>query len=540
MEEAAQFRILGPVEVCHKGRRIEVPGEGVRALLAVLLLHAGEVVSTDRLAEELWGEAAPRGVSAALRVRVSRLRSALPSGSELVVTHPPGYEIRLHPDQLDLHRFEGLMEDGQQALGSSDPALASRLVHEALDLWRGPALADFAYAEFAQAAIARLEELRMAAVELRVEAELALGYHARLVGELQTLAGAHPLRERLWTLLMIALYRDGRQADALAAYQAARRRLVDEIGIEPGPELRDVEQRILRHDEGLMLERSEFKPARAILVVPSRESALVPLLALGEPLAIGAGHELIIALLTSDPERLAEAATRLQGVRSSAVGREASARVAAFTSTDRGLDAVRLAAEHDVSLLLLDAPDSLVATGRLQNEVATTLARAVCDVGLLAGADRMATHPPPDRPIVVPFAGHEHDWAAVELGAWVGRAQGRPLRLLGTRAQPGAGRRDASRLLGAASLALQRALGVAAEPILVAPGSDGIIEQADDAAIVVAGLSGRWRREGLGSARMEIATRAAVPVLFVRRGVRPGGLAPAAALTRFTWSGVSD
>jgi hypothetical protein len=162
------------------------------------------------------------------------------------------------------------------------------------------------------------------------------------------------------------------------------------------------------------------------------------------------------------------------------------------------------------------------------------LAHAVCDVALVAGAQRGTAAA--GAPVLVPFGGHQHDWAAVELGAWIASASGAPLRLVGTRADPVTGRRDASRLLGSASLALQHALGVAAEPVLVEPGTDAIVEAADGAALVIAGLSDRWAREGLGTARLQLARRAAPPVLLVRRGLRPGGLAPPRALTRFTWS----
>ena len=170
-----------------------------------------------------------------------------PAG-ELLVTRPPGYVIALAPEQLDLRRFEGLVDAGAAALARDDPAAAVESLREALALWRGPPLADFSYAQFAQAAIVRLEELRLAAIELRIEAQLALGEHAQLAGELQALVLEHPLRERLCGQLMLALYRDGRQADALEAYRAARRRLVDEIGLEPGPELHDLERRILAQD----------------------------------------------------------------------------------------------------------------------------------------------------------------------------------------------------------------------------------------------------------------------------------------------------
>ena len=248
------FRILGPLEVAVGGQPLSLAGARQRALLAILLLHAGETVSTDRLIDELWGDDPPEAGSAALRVRISQLRRVLGAAGELLVTRTPGYAMALAPDQLDLRRFERLVAAGDRALRQRDPAQAVKSLREALALWRGPPLADFSYAPFAQPAIVRLEELRVAAIELHVEAQLALGDHARLIGELQALVLEHPLRERLCGQLMLALYRDGRQAEALAAYRAARRRLVDEIGVEPGPGLHDLEGRILAQDDGLVRE----------------------------------------------------------------------------------------------------------------------------------------------------------------------------------------------------------------------------------------------------------------------------------------------
>ena len=266
---AVEFRILGSLEVWHDGRQVTVAGARQRALLASLLLHAGEVVSSDRLIDEVWGEEPPEAGAAALRVRISQLRRALGPAGELLVTRPPGYAVRLAPEQLDLQRFERLVEAGERALAGDDPEAAAENLREALALWRGSPLADFAYAPFAQAAIARLEELRLAATELRVEAELALGRHARLVGELQALVRAYPLRERPCAQLMLALYRDGRQAEALETYRAARSRLVDEVGLEPGPDLQELERRILAQDAGLLVDRPRPAPCRAILVLPS-------------------------------------------------------------------------------------------------------------------------------------------------------------------------------------------------------------------------------------------------------------------------------
>ena len=282
-----EFRILGPLEVWDEGREVSLGGRKPRALLAVLLLHPNEVVPADRLIDELWGEDSPEDAAAALRVNVSRLRKALPQ--DVLTTRSPGYLIRVEPDELDLHRFERLVDEGRSLLARGLPADASERLHDALSLWRGPALADFAYESFAQAAIARLEEIRLAAVELRIDADLALGRHDELVGELEALVAEHPLRERLRRYLMTALYRSGRQAEALDAYQDARRALVDELGIDPSPALQELERAILRQDPSLEVAatasaRVQEVAERSILVAITDEARIDALLAVAEPL----------------------------------------------------------------------------------------------------------------------------------------------------------------------------------------------------------------------------------------------------------------
>jgi len=254
-EPELEFRLLGPLEVTLGGRAFSLGGANPRALLAVLALDLGRVVALDRLVDDLWGEDAPATAAHAIQVNVSTLRKAFEPavGRRIIVTRPPGYLLELDPDSVDVHRFQRLAADGRAALADGDPALASRLLQEGLSLWRGPALADFAYEPFAQGEIARLEELRLAALEDRIEADLALGRHDELVGELEGLVAAEPLRERVRGQLMLALYRSGRQADALDSYREARHALVDELGIEPGPALRELEGAILRQDESLML-----------------------------------------------------------------------------------------------------------------------------------------------------------------------------------------------------------------------------------------------------------------------------------------------
>jgi DNA-binding SARP family transcriptional activator len=247
-----EFRILGPLEVCTDGGpKLDLAGKQ-KALLAVLLLQANEAVSTDRLIDALWGAEPPDTAGKALQVYVSRLRKLLePEGKGLLVTRPPGYGLDLQGHELDLHRFERLRSDAGRALAGRDPAKAEAHLREALSLWRGPPLADFAFEPFAQGEIARLDELHLAAHEEWIDALLALGRHAEVVGELEALVAKHPLRERLRAQLMLALYRSRRQAEALDAYQSARHALVDELGIEPSPELQELEGRILRQDPSL-------------------------------------------------------------------------------------------------------------------------------------------------------------------------------------------------------------------------------------------------------------------------------------------------
>jgi DNA-binding SARP family transcriptional activator/ABC-type transport system substrate-binding protein/outer membrane protein assembly factor BamB len=249
-----EFRLLGPLEVSDHGRALELGGQKRRALLALLLLHANEVVSSDRLIEELWGEEPPQAAATALHGHVSRLRKLLggDGGSEqLLVTRPPGYMLRVEPEQVDLHRFERLRGEARAARVKGDLAGASKALQAALSLWSGPPLGGLAYERFAQTEVNRLEELRLATIEERIEVDLALGRHGDLISELEHLVSEHRFREGLRGQLMLALYRSGRQAEALQVYQQARTALVEELGIEPGQPLRELQQAILRQDESL-------------------------------------------------------------------------------------------------------------------------------------------------------------------------------------------------------------------------------------------------------------------------------------------------
>jgi len=252
-----EFRILGPVEAREGGSPVALGGRKQRALLAVLLLYANEVVSRDRLIDAVWGDVPPKSAADIVRVFVSRLRKTLEprvagNGAYRVLqTWPAGYLLAVEPDQLDVRRFESRLTEAGLARNEGNPVAAAELLREALALWRGPALADFTYEPFAQGEIAHLEELRLAAVEERVDADLACGRHDDLVVELESLVREEPGRERLRAQLMLALYRSGRQAESLDVYRQTRQTLVEELGIEPTPALRELEAAILRQDRCL-------------------------------------------------------------------------------------------------------------------------------------------------------------------------------------------------------------------------------------------------------------------------------------------------
>ena len=253
-----EFRILGPLEVYEGEKPVRLGGRNQRALLALLLLNAGEVVSTDRLIDGLWGEEPPRTASTSLQNAVSQLRKLLTA--ERVVTKAPGYLLRLDGDELDTVRVSELVATARTA--DAEARVAS--LREAESLWHGSPLADFAFDSFAHSAIARLEELRLNVTEERIEAELELGRHADAIGELEALLAEHPLREGFRRHLMLALYRSGRQADALQVYQDGRRALIEQLGIDPSPTLQRLHGAILRQERSL----------EAVVVEPSAEESI--------------------------------------------------------------------------------------------------------------------------------------------------------------------------------------------------------------------------------------------------------------------------
>jgi DNA-binding SARP family transcriptional activator/ABC-type branched-subunit amino acid transport system substrate-binding protein len=265
------YRILGPLELFDGTEPLPLAGGRQRALLALLLIHRNEVVSSERLIDALWGERPPPSAPKALQNAVLQVRRALGDRAAALRTEHGGYVLRVAPGELDAERFEALAAAGRAALDAGDHAGAAVRLREALALWRGPALADIGYEAFAQPEIARLEQERVAALEDRIEADLGLGRHAVLVPELEAEVARHPLRERLRAQLMTALYGAGRQADALEAFHDARRTLLDELGIEPGPALRERHEQILRQDPAL------DAPRRAR--VPAAPRARLPLLA---------------------------------------------------------------------------------------------------------------------------------------------------------------------------------------------------------------------------------------------------------------------
>ena len=267
------FRVLGPLEVLREDAPVRVTAGKQRALLAILLLNASRTVSREQLIDSLWGENVPESAQKMVQIHVSQLRRVL--AEPRLQTHAPGYRLEVGEDELDLTRFERAVADARRALAHGDPDNASERLAQALALWRGPALAEFSE-PFARHEGARLEELRLAALELRIEAELALGHQREVVGELETLIAQHPLRERLRSQHMLALYRSGRHAEALASYQAFRRTLAEELGIEPSASLRELERLMLQQDPSLeVAARSETAAAASASAVGTASAAPV-------------------------------------------------------------------------------------------------------------------------------------------------------------------------------------------------------------------------------------------------------------------------
>jgi DNA-binding SARP family transcriptional activator len=515
-----EYKVLGSFEVMDSGQRLDLGAPGQRAALAFLLLHANDVVSSDRLAEALWPERLPKSPGKTIHVYVSRLRAALGQARDRLETRGSGYRLNVLPGELDLHEFEALLGRARR----EQPAQRVATLHAALALWRGSPLSDVGL-EFAQAELARLEELRRLALEERIAAELELGAGAELVAELQALVAETPLQERPRAMLMRALYRAGRHAEALEAFREGRVLLDEELGLEPGQELRELERAILRQDPSLAA--AEAAPALTggtVVAVAGHEAAVGGLADLAHALAAGERPRTIVLARIVSGEDVAPATAQLDALRRDLIDRGASIRVAAFSSSSPGDDVARLAYQQDADILLLSS-----AGDPLTGPLASVFEAATCDVAALVDAGGGFAN----GPVVVPFGALEHDWAALELGAWIAAAMSLPLRLVG--AADGEGR-DASRLLADASLIVQHVSGVVAEPLLGRPGRETIATLAKGAGLLLVGLSERWRTEGLGDTRRALVADPVAPTALVRRGLRPGGIAPRDALTRFTWS----
>jgi DNA-binding SARP family transcriptional activator len=349
-----EFRILGPLEVSRDGRTVHLGGRRQRAVLAALLAHPDEVVPTERLIDEVWGEDAPASAPNMIQAYVSRLRKAL--GRDVLATRPPGYLLRLGEAQLDSIRLADLVVQAREAMAEARTGEALGLLAEALGLWRGPPLADFTYDAFAQGEVTRLEELRLEAIELRIDGELELGRHLRLADELEQLIALHPFRERLRGQLMLALYRSGRQAEALEAYRTARRTLADELGIKPSPALRKLEQAIRIQDRRLGAVTTEPELGRpaaesAASLRPAGPSGTVTFLFTdieGSVRAWEEHPELMRAALRRHDGLVREAVTARDGYVFKTVGdafcvafAEAGAAIAAAVETQRRLSAER-------------------------------------------------------------------------------------------------------------------------------------------------------------------------------------------------------
>ena len=413
-----EFGVLGPLEVRRGHHVVQLRGSKQRALLATLLLNANRVVPAERLIDDLWGEEPPESGEHALRVRVSELRKVLAIEGEQspISTRPLGYVMLLRRDQLDLFRFEDQLERGSDALADGELSTASEVLHAALELWRGPALADVRQGDFGRSAAMRLEELRLHALELRIEAELALGHHEQLVSELQSLVKDHPLNERLRAQLMRALYGTGggRGARCLPSRPGATRQ---RAGNRAEPHAAGAPTEDPRHDQSLEApapattsspDAATTPPERSLLVLASEEVAIDVLLSLAEPMARRPPHELILMRLVGEENELPPVVASLHERRSDLAERRVTARAAAFASTNRGADAALVAREQGVDLVLADLAASPERLGQLSRDTLALLEGAPCDVALLRGRGR-SVELGAEHSVIVPFGAADHD-----------------------------------------------------------------------------------------------------------------------------------
>jgi DNA-binding SARP family transcriptional activator len=382
-----ELGILGPIEVLADGVPANLGGVRQRTVLAVLALHPNQVVSVDRLVDDIWGETPPSTAVHTIRVFVSRLRRALAAAGDRLITRPPGYVLELHPDELDADRFERLYETARAALANGDADEALKRLRQGDALWRGQPLAEFAYEPFAQAAIARLDELRVNAREELIEAQLALGRHGGVISELEAFVREHPFRERPRAQLMLALYRCGRQAQALDAFQAARRTLVEELGVEPGEALRDLEQAILRQDPSLqaippapVAPPGPAEPAPQPANVPAAADHAAP------PLVVRKTATVLVAKLSiepdADPERTRTAVGMVRERAEEIVVRHGGTFVAGLGGELAWVFGLPLVREDD-ALRALRAADEL-RQGLPAGGPLTSLAMTLC-IGVASG-----------------------------------------------------------------------------------------------------------------------------------------------------------
>ena len=368
-----EYRILGPLALVEDERDLAPAGAKQQALLGIFLLHPGETLSRDRLIDELWGSRPPETAGNTLQVYVSQLRKLLPPGA--LVTRLPGYALEVDPEALDASRFERLARGGRDALARGDSAGASTALERALALWRGPVLAGVAFEGTAAGEAARLEELRVAAAEDRIDAGLALGRHAELVGELEAMVAEHPLRERLRGQLMVALYRSGRQADALEVYQRTRAELVEQLGIEPGPQLHELQRAVLAQDPALA------PPAPAEEVPPHETRKVVTVLAAR---TVHSGENRDPEILEARQERLREVAARI-------VERHGGVLELAPTEGALGIFGAAVAHEDDALRAVRAAYDLHEESGDAGVALGVVTGEALTVAGRLAAAGNVVT-----------------------------------------------------------------------------------------------------------------------------------------------------
>jgi DNA-binding SARP family transcriptional activator len=425
-----EIRLLGPLEVRDGEKVVPLPRRQQRALLAALALRAGEVVSTDRLIADLWGESAPASATGSLQNTVSALRKLI--GRDVLLTQTPGYRLAVGRDDVDSNRFERLLREARDA----EPLARARLLGEALELWRGPALADLEEEDFARLEASRLDELRLVAQEERIEAELRVGRHTAVVGELEQLVATHPLRERFRGQLMLALYRSGRQAEALEVYRATRLALADELGLDPSPELQELERRILRQDPELdaPVEVSEDEPARQV-----SELRLVTVLAATPPAA-------------EDPEQhrrlLDETLARVRGALDRYGGsleRFGPEGLVAVFGADGSADDDAIRAVMAARELGLPAG---VATGEVVQGTGAVVTRAaeLARVGGIRLDERTAALARSERRLDAPLVGREEELERLRLALTAVREAGR-CRVVTVVGEPGIGKTRLAREL---------------------------------------------------------------------------------------------